>query len=159
MTPDRLSAALELSAKLCKKFEGFESHPYKCPAGVWTIGYGTTYYHDGRKVQPTDDPVTEQQATDILKSMLKGFQASVLQYCPAINSVELLAACTDLAYNIGSNAFGSSTLRKVINDGGDVAAIAEQFRRWNKGGGKVLAGLVSRREAEIALISSMTLPA
>jgi len=159
MTPDRLSAALELSARLCKEFEGFESHPYKCAAGVWTIGYGTTRYPDGRKVNPTDAPVTEQQATDILKTMLKGFQASVLQYCPAINSVELLAACTDLAYNIGSNAFGSSTLRKVINDSGDAIAIAEQFRRWNKGGGKVLAGLVRRREAAIELFSSKTLQA
>lgn len=154
MLPDQQSAALELAVSLCKEFEGFSADPYLCPAGVPTIGYGATYYPDGLKVKMTDKPITEREAADMLRAMLKGFMSAVLQSCPDITSVALLAACADLAYNIGSNAFNSSTLRKVINDGGDIEDIAYQFRRWNKAGGKVLKGLVRRRDAEVALFSA-----
>ena len=152
MQPDQKSAALELTLKLCTEFEGFSAEPYLCPAGVPTIGYGLTRYANGRKVTMQDEPISKEKALDETRSLLNGFQYAVLQNCPDIKSTGLLAACTDLAYNIGSNAFGSSTLRKVINDGGDRDAIAAQFRRWTKGGGKVLPGLVKRREAEIALL-------
>ncbi len=152
MSPEQKSEALELSVKLCKQFERFVAHPYLCPAGIATIGYGATRYPDGRKVTLQDNPITEAEAESMLRTMLKMFQDGVLRECPTIGSPALLAACTDLAYNIGLNAFGSSTLRKVINDGGHLAAIVDQFRRWNKGGGKVLQGLVKRREAEIALL-------
>jgi len=151
MQPDQKSAALELTLKICTEFEGFSARPYICPAGVPTIGYGLTRYPDGRKVTMQDAPISKEDALAATRHLLAGFQASVLQHCPDINTSGLLAACTDLAYNIGSNAFGGSTLRKVINDGGDNAAIAAQFRRWCKGGGKVLPGLTRRREAEINL--------
>ena len=152
MTPDQHREALELAVQLCKKFEGFSAKPYLCPAGVPTIGYGCTYYPNGKKVTQADKPITEPEALELLRHMLASFQTGVLFRCPDIGSPALLAACTDLAYNIGLNAFGSSTIRKVINDGGHLPAIVEQFRRWNKGGGKVLQGLVNRREAEIALL-------
>jgi len=152
MNPDQKSAALDMTAQICAQFEGFKSEPYLCPAGVWTIGHGITRYPDGRRVTKDDDPITEQKSLEIMRGLLIKFQADVLWHCPSITSTGLLAACTDLAYNIGSNAFGGSTLRKVINDGGDNEAIAAQFRRWNKGGGKVLPGLVRRREAEIAIL-------
>lgn len=151
MNAEDKAKALELSVALCKRFEGFVSHPYLCPAGVPTIGFGCTRYPDGVKVTLQDKPITEERAVELLRVMLQRFQDGVLASCPAIKSPALLAACTDLAYNIGLNAFGSSTLRKVINDGGDNAAISAQFRRWNKAGGAVLAGLTKRREAEIAL--------
>ena len=154
MNTEDKAKALELSVALCKRFEGFVAHPYLCPAGVPTIGYGCTRYPDGVKVTLQDNPITEERAIELLRVMLQGFLDSVIARCPAIKSPELLAACTDLAYNIGLNAFGSSTLRKVINGGGDNAAIAAQFRSWNKAGGAVLAGLTKRREAEIALFSA-----
>ena len=152
MQPDQKSAALELTLKLCCEFEGFSAEPYICPAGVPTIGYGLTRYTDGSKVTMQDSPISKEDALAATRKLLIGFQSSVLQSCPDIKSTGLLAACTDLAYNIGVNAFGASTLRKVINEGGDNAAIAAQFRRWTRGGGKVLAGLTRRREAEIALL-------
>ena len=150
--PDQKAAALEMTVKICAEFEGFKAEPYLCPAGVWTIGHGITRWPNGKRVTKDDKPITEQKSLEIMRGLLSGFQAEVLAHCPAITSTGLLAACTDLAYNIGAGAFGSSTLRKVINSGGDKESIAFQFRRWNKGGGKILAGLVRRREAEIALL-------
>ena len=147
-----IEKAIDMSMELAKHFEGFRPTPYKCSAGVPTIGYGCTCYPNGKKVTMMDRPITEQEALELLRHMLAYFQDGVLQYCPDIKSTGLLAACTDLAYNIGLTAFFGSTLRKVINNGGSVADIAAQFRRWNKGGGKVLNGLVRRREAEIALL-------
>jgi len=152
MKPEQQQEALKLCEKLAVQFEGMRLKPYLCPAGVATIGLGSTDYEDGRKVKLTDPPITEARAFELYRRKVEGFMVVVLHDCPKIDSVGLLAACTDLAYNIGSSAFGKSTLRRVINDGSDKAAIAEQFRRWNKGGGKVLPGLVKRREAEIALI-------
>lgn len=152
MTPEQHKEALELAVNLCKQFEGFRSEPYLCPAKVPTIGYGCTCYPNGKKVTMHDKPITEPEALDLLRHMLASFQTGVLFRCPDIGTPGLLAACTDLAYNIGLNAFGSSTLRKVINEGGDLPDIVEQFRRWNRGGGVVLQGLVKRREAEIALL-------
>lgn len=152
MKPDQHVEALELAVNLCKEFEGFSAKPYLCPAKVPTIGYGCTCYPNGKKVTMQDKPITEPEALELLRHMLASFQTGVLFRCPDIESPALLAACTDLAYNIGLNAFGSSTLRKVINDGGHLPAIVEQFRRWNRGGGVVLPGLTRRREAEIALL-------
>lgn len=152
MQPDQKSAALELALQLCIKHEGFSAEPYLCPAGVATIGYGLTRYSNGRKVTMNDAPISKEKALDETRNLLNGFQFAVLQYCPDIKSTGLLAACTDLAYNIGATAFSGSTLRKVINSGGSKEQIAAQFRRWNKGGGRVLKGLVTRREDEIALI-------
>lgn len=152
MQPDQKGAALDLALKLCTEFEGFSAAPYLCPAGVPTIGYGLTHYSGGKKVTMKDAPISKEKALSETRYLLNGFQESVLQCCPAITSTGLLAACTDLAYNIGANAFGSSTLRKVINEGGSIDDIAAQFSRWNKGGGKVLAGLTRRREAEIKLL-------
>lgn len=154
MNADGKAKALELSVALCKRFEGFVSHPYLCPAGVPTIGFGCTRYPDGVKVTLQDKQITEERAIELLRVMLQRFEDGVIANCPAIKSPELLAACTDLAYNIGLNAFGSSTLRKVINDGGENASISAQFRRWNKAGGKVLEGLSRRREAEIDLFTT-----
>lgn len=151
MTPEQKQQALEKTAEICKKFEGFRAEPYKCPAGVWTIGYGCTRYPDGKKVQPTDPVITIEQAHDLLLRMLQDYQSGVLGHCPGIEDVGLLAACTDLAYNIGTNAFGSSTVRKRINSG-DMAGVPDAFRMWVKAAGKTLPGLVKRREAEIAII-------
>jgi len=152
MTPEQQQEALTLCEKLAVQFEGMRLKPYLCPAGVATIGLGSTDYEDGRKVKLSDNAITEARAFELYRRKVEGFMVVVLHDCPKIDSVGLLAACTDLAYNIGSNAFGGSTLRKVINDGGDRDAIAAQFRRWTRGGGKELPGLVKRREAEIALI-------
>ena len=71
----------EEGVALIKSFEGFRSHPYKCPAGIPTIGYGATFYPNGKKVTMDDPAITEQQATDMLKNMLEGFEKHVDSYC------------------------------------------------------------------------------
>lgn len=151
MTPEQKAVALQLTADLCREFEGFRSEPYKCPAGVWTIGYGFTRYETGKAVTPTDPAMSKEQAANLLQHQLLRYQAGVLTHCPGIDSVPLLAACTDLAYNIGVTAFGKSTLCRYINEGRPLAEIAAQFRKWVRAGGVVLAGLVRRRDAEVAL--------
>lgn len=151
MTPESRQKSIDLALGICERFEGFRSKPYKCPAGVWTIGHGITRYPDGIAVKETDRPISVEQSRIIVAELLQRFQDGVIRYCPKLQNIELLAACTDLAYNIGLTAFGASTLCKAINNNGTPEQIAEQFRRWNKAGGKFLQGLANRREAEIAL--------
>ena len=145
-------SALPLAAALCKRFEGVSLRPYICPAGVWTIGYGATFYPTGVRVTPHDPPITLGQAEDILGWMLrKVFMPEVLRLCPGIRQPEQLAAITDFAFNLGTGRLKTSTLRKRIN-AEDWDAVPDELRKWTRGGGRVLRGLVARREAEILLL-------
>lgn len=132
---------------LIKSFEGFRAKPYKCPAGVPTIGYGATYYPDGRRVTMQDKPVSEADATAMLRSMLASYEAGVNRYVSAPITQGQFDALVSFAYNVGLSALKSSTLLRLVN-ARDYAGAAAQFVRWNKAGGKVLPGLTRRREAE-----------
>jgi lysozyme len=144
---------LELAAELCRRFEGFRSKPYLCPAGVATIGYGSTYYADGRKVQLTDRPMDEPGARALLMVELEHTYApGVIRLCPGlIADVPKFNAVVDFVYNLGIGRLQSSTLRRKIN-AQDWDGAKEQLMLWTRGGGKVLPGLVKRRTAECALI-------
>lgn len=144
--------AVHLAASLCRRFEGCYLKPYLCPAGVPTIGYGATFYQDGRKVQLTDPPITKAQAEDLLLWMIRSrFLPSTVSLCPGADTPSRLAALCDFAFNLGIGNLKASTLRRRVNDGNwdDVPA---QLRKWNKAGGRVLRGLTLRREAEVSLI-------
>jgi len=145
--------ALEISVELCKRFEGFRAKPYLCPAGVPTIGYGATYYFDGTKVTLEDPPVEEIVAEELLREMLGNiYMVGILRVSPkVIGNANILAALTDFAYNLGVPRYRASTLRKRI-DIEDWERAATEIRRWNRGGGRILKGLVLRREAEAQLI-------
>jgi len=145
--------ALEISVELCKRFEGFRAKPYLCPAGVPTIGYGATYYFDGTKVALEDPPVEEIVAEELLREMLGNiYMVGILRVSPkVIGNANILAALTDFAYNLGVPRYRASTLRKRI-DIEDWERAATEIRRWNRGGGRILKGLVLRREAEAQLI-------
>lgn len=136
---------------LIKKYEGFRTNPYKCPAGVPTIGYGATYYPDGKRVKMTDPPVTEKQATEMLKTMLIGFEKAVDTYCIDTINQNQFDALVSFAYNVGTNALKNSTLLKKLNVNANDPTIKDEFMKWVKAGGKTLKGLVTRRaeEAEI----------
>ena len=138
---------------IIKKFEGFRSKPYLCPAGVPTIGYGSTYYADGRPVKMTDAPITEAQAQELLQATLAKYEACVNGAVKMPINQNQFDALVSFTYNVGCSAFRNSTLLRQFNQGYTPQA-AEQFARWNRGGGKVLAGLVSRRAAERALFVS-----
>lgn len=142
----------ELAAALCRQFEGFRPTPYLCPAGVPTIGYGATFYEDGVRVTLTDAPITRERAEALLAWHLKRrFLPAVLRLCPGANTAGRLAALVDFAFNLGEGNLRASTLRRTVNSGiwGEVPA---QFMRWNKAGGRTLAGLTKRRSAEVGLL-------
>lgn len=132
---------------LIKSFEGFSARPYLCPAGVPTIGYGATYYPDGRRVTMQDKPVTEADATAMLRSMLASYEAGVSRYVLVPVTQGQFDALVSFAYNLGLSALKSSTLLRLVN-ARDWQGAAAQFGRWNRAGGKVLPGLTRRREAE-----------
>jgi lysozyme len=145
---------LDLATALCKQFEGFKSKPYLCPAGVPTIGYGSTYYADGRKVTLADQPISEPDAAALLQSELAHtYLPGALRHCPILATDERKCnAIVDFCYNLGIGRLQTSTLRRKIN-AQDWAAAQEQLMLWTKGGGRVLPGLVKRRKAECALLA------
>jgi lysozyme len=145
---------LELAAALCRQFEGYKAKPYLCPANVATIGYGSTYYSDGRKVTLEDAPMDEPTARALLMFELEHtYLPGVLRNCPILaTDVRKCNAIVDFCYNLGTGRLQTSTLKRKIN-AQDWEGAQEQLKLWNKGGGKVLAGLTKRRTAECALFS------
>lgn len=149
-----LGMAVEVAAALARRFEGCYLTPYLCPAGVATIGYGATYYEDGTRVQLTDPPITRERAEALLLWMVRAkYLPAVLKLCPRLwlESPDRLAALIDFTFNLGAGNLQASTLRRKVN-AGEWGAVPAELRKWVKGGGKVLRGLVLRREAEAALI-------
>ena len=138
---------------IIKKFEGFRAKPYRCPAGVATIGYGSTYYADGRPVKMTDAPITEAQAQELLQATLAKYEDCVNGAVKMPINQNQFDAFVSFTYNLGCGAFRKSTMLQLFNTG-YAGAAAAQFNRWTRGGGKVLPGLVARRAAERALFES-----
>ena len=130
---------------LIRRFEGCRLMPYICPAGVWTCGWGST----GLDVYP-GRPWTQAYADRRLEQDAIKFARGTLLLSPNLDG-ERLCAISDFSYNLGLGAFRASTLRKRLQEGRWEAARRE-LRRWVNGGGRKLAGLVIRREAEAALL-------
>ena len=140
---------------LAKRFEGFHrvpradpgrAHPYVCPAGYWTIGYG-------HLCDPKHPPITEAEAEGYLAADLRTALNATLRYCPVLATEPegRLAAIVDFTFNLGAGRLQTSTLRRRLNQR-DWPSAASELRRWVYGGGKVLPGLVARRDAEVALL-------
>lgn len=140
-------------AELIKKFEGLSLVPYLCPAGVPTIGYGNTYYEDGKKVTMNDPAITKERAEQLLNKVLTDiFIPGVKKRCPNLDKYEdKFAAILSFAYNLGLENLGSSTLLKKVNAEDWVTAKTE-IVRWVNANGKVLKGLIIRRNAERDLL-------
>ena len=124
---------------IIKKFEDFRAKPYRCPAGVATIGYGSTYYADGKPVKLTDAPITEAQAQELLQATLAKYEACVNGAVKMTINQNQFDALVSFTYNVGCSAFRNSTLLRLFNQG-YAPQPAAQFYRWTLGGGKVLAG-------------------
>jgi lysozyme len=145
------SEAAELTAALCRRFEGFRARAYLCPAGVPTIGYGATTYLDGRPVRLADPPLSREAAERLLLGhILQVYLPGTRALCPLLQG-RAMAAITDFAFNLGLTRLKASTLRRRLR-AGDLAGAAAELRKWVRGGGRVLSGLVLRREAEAALL-------
>lgn len=134
---------------LIKSHEGCKLTSYKCPAGIWTIGYGNTYYEDGSKVT-SGQTITQNRAEQLLAMTVQSFATRVRALVTVDLTQNQLDALVSFSYNIGIGAFQSSTLLRKLNSG-DYSGAANEFKRWNKGGGKVLQGLVTRRQHETNL--------
>jgi len=137
---------------LIKSFEGFKSKPYKCSAGVPTIGYGATFYpFTNKKVSLQDKEISELEAVELLQNMLTGYEKSVDSFCRDDINQNQFDALVSFAYNLGSNSLKTSTLLKKVNLNPNDESIKLEFMKWVKAGGKTLKGLVRRREAEANL--------
>ena len=142
---------------LCITWEGWHralsdgrAAPYKCPAGVWTIGYGTTYWDDGTPVKPSDDAIAKDVGRQLLLRQLQSYAAAVDSYVKVRIHPWMRAALISFAYNVGTAALKTSTLLKRINARRWSDCTAE-FCKWRNGGGRVLTGLLRRRQDEAAL--------
>lgn len=139
---------------LIKRFEGLELKPYKCPAGIHTIGYGNTYYPSGFKVKLTDPAITKEKAEELLKFLLGSYEKAVDSFCRDDINQNQFDALVSFAYNCGVNNLKSSTLLKKVNANPNDPTIKAEFLKWNKASGRVLAGLTKRRQAEADLYFS-----
>ena len=145
--------------KLIQEFEDFVSTPYQDSARVWTIGYGSTYYPNGKKVTKFDKPINRLYAETIQKNVI------ARDFEPVINELlekeiasgfitqNMYDAIISLTYNIGVNGFKRSSVLRLLKQG-DKQNAADAFLLWNMAGGKVLRGLVRRRERERKLFLS-----
>lgn len=134
---------------LIASFEGTKLKAYDDGVGVWTIGIGTTVYPNGVKVKKGDS-CTLDQAKSYFAHDLRRFEAAVNNLVKVPLSQNQFDALVSLTYNIGQTAFSKSSLLKKLN-AKDYQSAADQFPQWNRGGGKVMNGLVRRRAAERAL--------
>lgn len=141
----------EKGLALIKNFEGLRLDAYICPAGVPTIGYGTTKVN-GQAVK-VPSTITESQANDYLKSDVKTFEQAVNSAVTVPVTQNQFDALVSFTYNLGPGNLRSSTLLKKLN-AKDYAGAADEFPKWNKSGGKELAGLTRRRNAERDLFLS-----
>lgn len=132
---------------LVKHFEGLYLRAYRCPAGVWTIGWGAT----GPDIVPGLE-WTREQCEGRLRRDLEQCARAALRCSPELAlDRRRLAAIISFIFNIGAGAYRSSTLRKRLA-AGDVPGARAQIVRWNKAGGRVLRGLTLRRQAEAAML-------
>ena len=143
---------------LMHKWEGLKLEAYLCPASTslpkekkfYTIGYGNTYYEDGRKVK-IGDVITEQRADSLFLMVAEDFSKRVRTLLKKTLNENQFSALVSFAYNVGVANLKSSTLLKKVNINPEDPDIKNQFLRWNKAGGRVLSGLTKRREDEAKL--------
>jgi lysozyme len=149
----------EQGIKLIKSFEGLCLSAYRDVAGVWTIGYGSTRYHDGKPVKPGDILASEQQADALFANTLGQYEDAVNEYVKAPLTQPQFDALVSFTYNEGTGALKESTLLKKLNEK-DYSGSADQFLVWDKitnpqtGEKEVCADLVARRKQERELFLS-----
>ena len=140
--------------ELIKSFEGLSLVPYVCAGGINTIGYGNTYYTNGKKVSLQDQKITIIQAEELIKHSLSTYEKAVDSFCRDDISQSQFDALVSFAYNLGTGNLQKSTLIKKVNANPKDVTIADEFLKWNKANGTVLKGLTRRRQAEADLYFS-----
>lgn len=138
---------------IIRKFEGLKLQAYLCPANIWTIGYGSTFYENGSKVQQ-GDKITLDRADKLLFFVVQKFDTEVSKLVKSKINDNQLGALTSFAFNVGAGNLAKSTLLKKVNANPNDPTIRDEFNRWITSNGKVLNGLVTRRKAEADLYFS-----
>ena len=137
--------------RLIQEFEGLRLTSYLCQAGVATIGYGATYYHDGSKVK-LGQTITRDQANQLLKDHLKEFEGAVIGL---LNTTKVnqnqFDALVSFCFNLGAANLAKSQLLRFIKANPNDPKIVAEFLKWNRAGGEVSTGLVRRRKKEAQL--------
>lgn len=162
-------------AELMHRYEGYRSRPYLCPAHIWTIGFGHVLYQEQIRLpmvrkegyqgmirkdfplRPEDNREwSKDDIEELFRTDVASFERGVLRLVPGIAGNQgAFDACVSFAFNAGLGNLQRSTIRTKANRG-DLEGAADAFLQWTKGGGKVLPGLVKRRQAEKALFLSNT---
>ena len=132
---------------IIKVFEGFSAKAYKCPAGIPTIGYGTTRLADGSRVKMDSPKITEDEGKTLLRRHLVRVEDDIRSLVRVpLNENEFSALCS-WTYNLGSGRLESSTLRAKLNRDDRMGA-ADEFPKWRRANGRIMLGLVRRRAVE-----------
>lgn len=158
---------------LIKEFESLKLKPYLCPAGVPTIGYGSTYYEDGAPVTLNDKPITKKRAEELLINTLALYEKTVGTFVQSSINANQFDALVSFCYNVGVAALKASTLLKKVNMFPNDPSIEGEFLKWSKADGtkngkdddgdgkidepgekQILNGLLRRRKAEANLYFS-----
>jgi len=144
--------SLDKAFDIVAKLEGLRLQAYKCPANVWTVGYGITVIDN--KPITKDTVITKEQAKEYLCDYLSKSLDTIWKDVMNCNSNQI-AAILSFVYNCGKGAWDKSGLRRaVVANPNNFQAISIEFKKWTKVNGKVMQGLVNRREAEIKLYCS-----
>jgi lysozyme len=147
-------SAVDEATNLVTAFEGFVPHPYRDSAGTWTIGYGSTRDADGNPVTAATPDITVEAARSLVERDLgAALTREVARDVHTPLTASQTAALADFVYNLGAGNFRASTLLRKLN-AGDYAGAAAEFDKWDHAGGRVLAGLLKRREAETQLFNT-----
>jgi lysozyme len=139
--------------ELIKKFEGCKLVAYQCSAKVWTIGFGSTFYENGAKVQ-IGDTITQHRAESLLLITANKFAVEVRKLVKSNINEKQMAALISFAFNLGMGALSKSSLLKLVNSNPNSPQIRNEFMKWINAGGKPLNGLIRRRKAEADLYFS-----
>jgi len=135
------------ASDLIKSFEGCKLKAYQCSAKKWTIGFGNTFYEDGKPVLP-GHAITQEKADELFEIIANEFAAKVAKLVTSNVTDNQFGALVSFAYNCGVVNLQKSTLLKKVNANHNDQSIRAEFLKWNKANSKVLAGLTRRREAE-----------
>lgn len=147
------------AVELVKKWEGLHKkgsdgliYPYLCPAGMWTIGFGSTRDFDGKPITKDTPPKTPEECERLMLMELAGCVRQAVKHSPIlVENEEALGAISSFIFNLGSGNYYRSTLRRKINEG-DWEQARKEISKWVWGGGRRLPGLVARRMEEASYL-------